>query len=425
MADKVSLDIRDQILGANNNNNQFDSANVSSNADGSIIERLEYIQTTVLGSGQQITWSKSEAPVMDEDGGVLYVSLGIVDRDSGNVASGDITAPANATISRSRADGAFTTISSSVATTTATGLVSITYTPDANDWQVGDAYKITLTDVTALNSSGGTEHSGIREWVNIVVEDVDLDASVGRNGDAAAESGSLHSKAGAIIGDVDTLRDTAISTPTANTIEDQLYVGANEQLRKFVAKTGGKEIAATKSISDALGTDGATVTDSAVSVLGAIGANNANNTFDSSSVTSNRDGSVLERTEFLIATAGVNTWQRQATTTFNAVNVGSGAVQNMLNIGAVGGTIGYRIDGAFINVSSMGSNTSVTIAVNIEINGSSVAYDTVVKGSTGVFSIPALLGQIASRAIQITVTGNNAANDGAVSASFETSSAGV
>lgn len=39
----------DTILGADNNNNAFASTNVVANADGSIIERLEYVQTGVYG----------------------------------------------------------------------------------------------------------------------------------------------------------------------------------------------------------------------------------------------------------------------------------------------------------------------------------------------------------------------------------------
>lgn len=50
----------------------------------------------------------------------------------------------------------------------------------------------------------------------------------------------------------------------------------------------------------ALGTDGTTVTDSATTVLGAIGADNANNAFASTSVVANVDGSVLERLEALM-----------------------------------------------------------------------------------------------------------------------------
>ncbi len=51
--------------------------------------------------------------------------------------------------------------------------------------------------------------------------------------------------------------------------------------------------------STAMGTDGTTVTDSATTVLGAIGADNANNAFGSTSVTANADGSVLERQEYI------------------------------------------------------------------------------------------------------------------------------
>ncbi len=50
----------------------------------------------------------------------------------------------------------------------------------------------------------------------------------------------------------------------------------------------------------ALGTDGTTVTDSATTVLGAVGADNANNAFASTSVVANRDGSVLERLEHIL-----------------------------------------------------------------------------------------------------------------------------
>jgi hypothetical protein len=56
--------------------------------------------------------------------------------------------------------------------------------------------------------------------------------------------------------------------------------------------------------STALGTDGTTVTDSATTVLGAIGAQNADNAFTSTSVVANKDGSVLERLEALMDPLG-------------------------------------------------------------------------------------------------------------------------
>lgn len=57
---------------------------------------------------------------------------------------------------------------------------------------------------------------------------------------------------------------------------------------------------------DMLGTDGDAVTDSKVSVLGAIGANNADNAFDSTLVVANANGSVLERLATIQAQAGAS-----------------------------------------------------------------------------------------------------------------------
>lgn len=82
--------------------------------------------------------------------------------------------------------------------------------------------------------------------------------------------------------------------------EDGSIAERLEQVQEAVNRGTGTSIAANKSLVDALGSDGTTVTDSAVSVLGAVGADNANNAFASTNVVANRDGSVLERQEYLI-----------------------------------------------------------------------------------------------------------------------------
>lgn len=68
-------------------------------------------------------------------------------------------------------------------------------------------------------------------------------------------------------------------------------------IQNAVRRGSGTTLAANKSIADALGTDGSTVTDGTVTVLGPIGANSNNNSFSSASVVANRDGSLLERME--------------------------------------------------------------------------------------------------------------------------------
>jgi hypothetical protein len=81
--------------------------------------------------------------------------------------------------------------------------------------------------------------------------------------------------------------------------------GISSALSVVAAGAGtGFEVDGAPGLVDALGTTGATVNDSATSVLGAIGANNANNAFDSSSVLADDDGSVLERLEFVQTQTG-------------------------------------------------------------------------------------------------------------------------
>jgi hypothetical protein len=63
----------------------------------------------------------------------------------------------------------------------------------------------------------------------------------------------------------------------------------------------GTTLAAGKSLIDALGTDGTTPIDTATSVLGAIGVNDADNAMDTSAVVANNDGSVFERLEGLLS----------------------------------------------------------------------------------------------------------------------------
>lgn len=87
---------------------------------------------------------------------------------------------------------------------------------------------------------------------------------------------------------------TLPAAPTANS------------LAAFVASGGtalGTELADSKSIVDALGTDGTTPIDAATSVLGAIGVDDSNNAMATTNVVSNADGSVFERLEAIAAAA--------------------------------------------------------------------------------------------------------------------------
>lgn len=182
-------------------------------------------------------------------------------------------------------------------------------------------------------------------------------------------------------------------TIATNSIADQLYIGAAEQLRNFIAKTGGTAAASGKALADMIGHTGSA---------------------------------------FLTSGIGNSIWQSEAATPIADASVGSGATENLLDKGADAGTPRYRLDSALCNVASMGSNTQITFRVQAEINGTltTLHSDTVganVRTATGAFDLLSVLGITvppAARHIRVTVTGNNAANDGSVAATFVTSKGG-
>lgn len=98
--------------------------------------------------------------------------------------------------------------------------------------------------------------------------------------------------------------DNLAATTNVAANEDGSILERLEQIQEAVNKGTGTALAANKSLVDALGTDGTTVTDGTVSVLGAIGANSANNSFVSSSVVANVDGSLFERLEAIMDPTG-------------------------------------------------------------------------------------------------------------------------
>lgn len=93
--------------------------------------------------------------------------------------------------------------------------------------------------------------------------------------------------------------DNSFASTNVVANEDGSVIERLEQVQKVTGKGTGTAVAANKSLVDALGTDGTTVTDAAVNVLGAIGPDNANNAFASTNIVANEDGSVMERLEQL------------------------------------------------------------------------------------------------------------------------------
>jgi hypothetical protein len=154
-----------------------------------------------------------------------------------------------------------------------------------------------LTDVAADTASTATMVALLRQIAEAVNNGAGASIAAGKSlvdYIGAASTSSLVARLGA-------LTDVAVDTTDTATI-----IALLRQIAEAVNKGAGTPVAAGKSLVDALGTDGTTVTDGTVSVLGAIGVNNADNAFVSSAIVANVDGSVLERLEHIkdaVATA--------------------------------------------------------------------------------------------------------------------------
>lgn len=159
-----------RYIGKNTSNNQVDTSAVASNGDGSILERLEWVQTALGGAAGQLRVTQSASTTVEENA-IIQFNIGVFDVDAGAVASAsiDITGITNV-LQKSTGGGAFATGTITQPTfSKADGSVYCAYQFLAAEWQAGDMYKLTVTGVTAtINSDVAYVPDMI--WSNLVVE---------------------------------------------------------------------------------------------------------------------------------------------------------------------------------------------------------------------------------------------------------------
>lgn len=161
-------------LGENNSNNDFSSSSVTSNPDGSVLERLEWVQTALGGTAMQLRTQQSATGTVEETD-IVRFSVALMDMDTGAIASADIDITSiTQAMERSRNGSAYSAISDPVvAFSKADGLVYMDYEFKAAQWQVGDMYRMSLSGITCT-IAGDTAYVPAMIWNNIVVEAEDL-----------------------------------------------------------------------------------------------------------------------------------------------------------------------------------------------------------------------------------------------------------
>ena len=205
----------------------------------------------------------------------------------------------------------------------------------------------TLTDAAA--SGAVTNTDTIMAYIKqLVTEGIARDAAITTIDDF------LDTEIAAILVDTTTIGDATLPiNPTAGS------------LARFVASGGtalGTQLADSKSLVDALGTNGTTPVDAATSVLGAIGVNDADNAMDTGTVASNRDGSVFERLEHL--NAGKSGEYLMVTS-----SVTSSSIPNNTQVaGAITGASsgGLVLVNVFINTDAMGLANPTNIEFSVD-----------------------------------------------------------
>lgn len=162
------------VLGRDDSDNAFASSNVAANADGSIIERLEWIQVALGGTAMQLRVQQSASGVVEETD-IVRFAVALMDMDSGAIASADITITSiTQAMERSRNGSAYSAISDpTVSFSKADGLVYMDYEFKATQWQVGDMYRMSLSGITCT-IAGDIAYVPAMIWNNIVVEAEDL-----------------------------------------------------------------------------------------------------------------------------------------------------------------------------------------------------------------------------------------------------------
>lgn len=136
-------------LGSNTSNNGVSTLNVTSNRDGSLLERSEWIIQSITGTGGLEVFK--DGPRTIETNSKTTFSVSLIDSDSGSVATGNIT-PGTYTIYKSTAGGAWSTVATG-STSKSDSLIYIDYTFATLSWDEEDNFKVVFDGISASLST--------------------------------------------------------------------------------------------------------------------------------------------------------------------------------------------------------------------------------------------------------------------------------
>jgi hypothetical protein len=294
-----------KYIGVNTSSNGVSTSAVTSNADGSVLERLEYVQTVLGGGASGLRTIISESETVEENA-IQYFNIGIFDVDAGAIALGSIDVTViSAVMEKSTGGGAFSASGITQPTfTKANGSVYCAYQFLAAQWTSGDMYKLVVSGITAtIHSTVGYVPTAV--WSNVVTELGDMDTNieyiVGVVDDIHTDVGDLDSDLSAVAGVIADIHDTDLpdiktDTSTILTDTEKIYDATfgvsptSGSLASFIATGGtalGTVLPASTSLYDTVknlstvGITGAPVASTLADILHKDGSFTYDNTTDS------------------------------------------------------------------------------------------------------------------------------------------------
>ncbi len=156
----------------------YNSTHIASNEDGSIMERLEWVQVALGGGAIQLRVEQSKSGAVEEDAFMAFaISLFDIDTGAVQVADIDITGIA-AVLEKSTGGAAFNAAGITQPTfTKANGLVSDDNRFLAAEWEIGDTYRLQVSGITCT-VAGDTAYVKDVVWSNLITELVNVEAKI-------------------------------------------------------------------------------------------------------------------------------------------------------------------------------------------------------------------------------------------------------
>lgn len=310
---------------------------------------------------QQLQWTQSPSPYVDEDGGQFGLAIGITDVEDGAVASSDIdTSGASVSLAKSTGGGSFSTSGiTQPSLSTSDGVVTVETDFVASEWAAGDSYRVSVSGITATTGDGNTVELPEQRWYGSVSEESDITSQI------------------------NTLHNTRIPDIISRA---NIQAEAEDALLADLST----DSPATSSVVDVLSND----LEPRLPGSGTL----STHAWDPDGVV---PGSGTLATQAEQWKRGTNSPDQASTT------LSDNTETTVLDLGTDGSSTGRELRSAILDV-TLGSHTAVSLAVKVDINGTLTEIDAANVSSDGAVDLfeHLAIDNIASPHIRITATGD-------------------